>query len=195
MNYLAHAYLSFYNPEILVGNMIADMIRGKQTECFAEEIRRGIFLHRQIDRFTDEHAVVRKVKKVFNKSAGRYDGIFIDIVYDHFLSIDKLREPTEGWLDFSEWCYKQVDEYRSELPDDFYRMFVRMKDENWLYNYQNNWMIERSFNWITKRAIFLPDDTDVFTDFIENYQVLAESYNQFFPELERFVKNKIHTMK
>jgi len=29
MNFLAHAYLSFYNPPVLVGNMIADFVKGK----------------------------------------------------------------------------------------------------------------------------------------------------------------------
>lgn len=30
MNYLAHAYLSFDEPEILVGNMISDFVKGKK---------------------------------------------------------------------------------------------------------------------------------------------------------------------
>jgi acyl carrier protein phosphodiesterase len=30
MNYLAHAYLSFNDPEILVGNMISDFVKGKK---------------------------------------------------------------------------------------------------------------------------------------------------------------------
>lgn len=30
MNYLAHAYLSFNDPEILVGNLISDFVKGKK---------------------------------------------------------------------------------------------------------------------------------------------------------------------
>ena len=30
MNYLAHAYLSFGDPDILAGNMISDFVKGKK---------------------------------------------------------------------------------------------------------------------------------------------------------------------
>jgi hypothetical protein len=31
MNYLAHAYLSFNEPDILVGNLISDFVKGKNS--------------------------------------------------------------------------------------------------------------------------------------------------------------------
>jgi acyl carrier protein phosphodiesterase len=31
MNYLAHAYLSFGEPDILAGNMISDFVKGKKN--------------------------------------------------------------------------------------------------------------------------------------------------------------------
>ncbi len=30
MNYLAHAYLSFNDPDVLAGNMISDFVKGKK---------------------------------------------------------------------------------------------------------------------------------------------------------------------
>src|SRR5579875_2561759 len=43
MNFLAHAYLSFYNPPVLVGNMIADFVKGKKSlNRFPETIQAGI---------------------------------------------------------------------------------------------------------------------------------------------------------
>ena len=62
MNYLAHAYLSFNEPEILVGNMISDFVKGKKRFDFSENIQKGIMLHRNIDTFTDEHEVTKKAK-------------------------------------------------------------------------------------------------------------------------------------
>jgi acyl carrier protein phosphodiesterase len=35
MNYLAHAYLSFNEPEILTGNMISDFVKGKKKFEFS----------------------------------------------------------------------------------------------------------------------------------------------------------------
>ena len=190
MNYLAHAYLSFGNPALLAGNIIADFVKGKQIEKYPEELQQGIKLHREIDEFTDFHPIVKDTKKVFEKSAGRYSGSFLDIVYDHFLALDVLREPQEGWLDFSHECYRVMDKYTRILPEDFIRLYSYMKKENWLYNYRTQWLIKESFTRLTYRAKFLADNVDVYSDFEKNYFLLQDSYNEFFPELENAIKNK-----
>ena len=53
MNYLAHAYLSFNDQEILTGNMISDFVKGKKKFDYPSRIQAGINLHRLIDNFTD----------------------------------------------------------------------------------------------------------------------------------------------
>ena len=60
MNYLAHAYLSFNDPEILVGNMISDFVKGKKKFDYPLRIQAGIMLHRIIDEFTDGHPATRE---------------------------------------------------------------------------------------------------------------------------------------
>ena len=40
MNYLAHAYLSFNNTYILIGNMISDYIKVKQQYEYSPEIQK-----------------------------------------------------------------------------------------------------------------------------------------------------------
>ena len=53
MNYLAHIYLSGGDPEVTVGNFMADAVKGKDYQNYSEGIQRGIILHRAIDTFTD----------------------------------------------------------------------------------------------------------------------------------------------
>ena len=55
MNFLAHAYLSFNEPEIWVGNMISDFVKGQKKLEYPEGIQTGIQIHRNIDEFTDTH--------------------------------------------------------------------------------------------------------------------------------------------
>jgi len=59
MNYLAHAYLSFGNQDILTGNMISDFVKGKTKFDYPLTIQKGIYLHRQIDSFTDSHILTK----------------------------------------------------------------------------------------------------------------------------------------
>ena len=49
MNYLAHAYFSNEDEGLLVGNFMADHIRGNHFEHLNEEIKKGIYLHRAIE--------------------------------------------------------------------------------------------------------------------------------------------------
>ena len=65
MNFLAHAYLSFNHPDILVGNMISDFVKGSARFSYPEGVQKGIRIHRDIDRFTDFHPAVKEAKKHF----------------------------------------------------------------------------------------------------------------------------------
>lgn len=189
MNFLAHAFLSFGNPDILMGNMIADMIKGKQIELYPETIQEGIRIHRKIDTFTDEHPINRKTVDVFRKSAGKYASPFLDVSYDHFLAIDKLNTPEGGWHVFSERSYRQIEQYAEILPSRFCTMFMYMRNEDWFYNYRYKWMIERSFDRLKNRATYLDDNAKVFQDFELHYKEIEDAYKQFFPELKAYVES------
>lgn len=60
MNFLAHLYLSESNTNIMIGNFIADHIRGNRFTHLDPEIQQGIKLHREIDTFTDAHPITKK---------------------------------------------------------------------------------------------------------------------------------------
>lgn len=193
MNYLAHAYLSFNNPKILIGNMIADNIKGKQIDIFEEEIQRGIKFHREIDQFTDSNPLVKETKLIFRNSANRYDGAFLDIAFDHFLAQDLINEPKDGWLQFTRNCYSIIDSYLSILPPDFVRSYQYMKSENWLYNYRFLWLVRKNFLRFANHLQYLPHKyhPDIYFDFEQNYHTIKNTYNEFFPLLIEFAKDSL----
>ena len=94
LNFLAHLYLSGSNSKIMIGNFIADHIKGNQFTHLGPEIQQGIKLHQKIDTFTDTHEVTRRSKRRLHKRYGLFAGIVIDIFYDHYLA--------KNWNDYSE---------------------------------------------------------------------------------------------
>ena len=98
MNFLAHAYLSFGSPELLAGNMISDFVKGKKQFDYPAGIQKGIRLHRAIDSFTDEHPLVKEMKKPFAAHYGLYAGALVDVACDHLLGNDTTVFPSEGEL-------------------------------------------------------------------------------------------------
>lgn len=188
MNYLAHAYLSFNQPEILVGNMISDFVKGKKKYDYPSGIFQGIELHRAIDNFTDEHELTREAKKIFKPDYGLYSGPFVDIVFDHFLANDLSRFTNESLTSFTFDTYEVLDQYTEYQPQRFALMFPSMIRYNWLLNYQYEWGIERSFQGLAHRAKYLEESNKAFVLFLKYYSKFEHIYHDFFPELQEFAE-------
>lgn len=195
MNYLAHAFLSFNNPGILTGNMISDFVKGKKKFHYPLIVQKGIALHRMIDEFTDFHPATSTAKNFFRPHYRLYSGAFVDIVYDHFLALDK--EQFESYRDlqaFSQRIYSELDQEESFFPLSFQRLFPYMKTQNWLYEYRLKEGIRKSFGGLVHRAVYLNESDSAFKIFIGHYQELSDCYNVFFPELKEYALQKLHNL-
>ena len=187
MNYLAHAYLSFNEPEILTGNMISDFVKGKKKFEFSLTIQQGIALHRAIDQFTDFHPATQEAKSYFKKDYRLYSGAFVDVVYDHFLANDKNEFLNEMELAFfCQSTYINLQKNEAGLPEKFLQMLPYMKEQNWLFHYSSREGIEKSFGGLAKRAVYLSESAIAFSIFNEYYHELENCYQLFFPELKKF---------
>lgn len=191
MNYLAHAYLSFHDPELLVGNMISDYVKGKKKFDYAPGIQKGIDLHRLIDTFTDDHVITKRAKEVFRPHYRLYAGAFVDVVYDHYLATDPTIFSNESLSRFAEQTYTMLEPFTTVFPERFGFMFPYMKEQNWLYNYRERWGTEKSLHGVVRRSAYLTESATAFRLFEEQYEELKDCYETFFPELVAVVKKQI----
>lgn len=186
MNYLAHAWLSFHHPGILVGNMISDFVKGKKQYGYPEDIQKGIRLHRAIDTFTDSHEVTRRARQFFKPAVGLYAGAFVDVVYDHFLAKNAEVFVIQSLPQFASAVYAELNRHREYLPEKFARMLPYMEQQNWLYHYQFPDGIRKSFDGLARRASYLSDAAPAYGLFMENYTALEKAFDAFFPEVSAF---------
>jgi acyl carrier protein phosphodiesterase len=194
MNYLAHAYLSFKDQRILVGNMISDFVKGKKKFDYDDIIQKGIMLHRAIDEFTDRHETTRQSKVFFRPAYGLYSGAFVDVAYDHFLATDS-REFTEGsLLTFSLDTYSQLSAYEQVFPEKFKIQFYHMRSGNWLFNYRLRNSMYRSFAGLVNRSAYMHEHQTAYTIFEQHYEELRNIYQVFFPELKNFAMQKMRQL-
>ena len=195
MNYLAHAYLSFNQPQILVGNMISDFVKGKTKFNYLPGIQKGIILHRAIDEFTDNHPATKSAKEFFRPAYRLYSGAFVDVVYDHFLALDTNEFPNSLSLkNFSLQVYQTLEQNFSYLPLRFQNFFPYMQQHNWLFNYQYKTGIEKSFGGLVYRAKYINEYSTAFTVFNKEYKILQECYSAFFPDLKQFASHTLHNL-
>ena len=192
MNYLAHAYLSFRQPSLLVGNMISDFVKGKKQYDYPLAIQKGIRLHRAIDTFTDAHKSTRIIKQLFKSAVGPYAPAFADVVYDYYLANDPQQLSEAEWKIFAEEVYQTLETNHHYLPERFARMLPYMREQNWLYHYRTRWGIEQSFGGIRRRASYLIETSDPFVLFQQEDAALQAAYDQFFPDIYTFCKDWLH---
>ena len=195
MNYLAHAWLSFHQPEILLGNMISDFIKGKQQFIYPGRVQKGIRLHRAIDTFTDAHPVTQELKAYFRPQYRLYSGAFGDIVYDHFLANDRNEFETEKNLEeFTLKTYQSLEDNFLLLPIPFKNMFHYMKSQDWLYHYRLREGINKSFGGLVRRAAYLTESEVAFEIFNRDYEAMRTCYNRFFPALKVFASGQFELL-
>jgi acyl carrier protein phosphodiesterase len=190
VNYLAHAYLSFGEPQILTGNLISDFVKGKKKYEYPPRILGGINLHRLIDEFTDTHAVNKKTAVIFKPAYGLYASAFLDVVYDHFLARQLNQNGEHEFERFTHDVYTQIEKFIDILPLAFNNIFPYMKQQNWLFNYQYSRGVEKSMAGLTHRAAYISDSGPAFELFQRHYDDFKEAYETFFPELQTFSLEK-----
>lgn len=195
MNFLAHAFLSFNDPDILTGNMISDFVKGKRKFDYPVAIQNGIYLHRQIDNFTDFHPATARAKEFFRPHYRLYSGAFIDIVYDHFLAADHKQFNQNNPLEnFTQTTYFLLEKNALYFPDHFKKIFPYMRSQNWLYEYRWKEGIRKSFAGLAHRALYLNESDVAFEVFNTYHNALKNCYDSFFPELKSYTLSILNNL-
>lgn len=190
MNFLAHLYLSKDHKNILIGNFISDAVKGNKYLNYPSEIKAGILLHREIDHFTDTHPIVRKSMHRLDPRYRHYDGVIIDILYDHFLA--------KNWSNYSEIplevyaenVYAFLNENIETFPEELQKLLPSMIQYNWLVNYASLEGIERVLIGMNKRTKGISKMNLAIEDLKTNYSELEEDFTSYFKELEAFTDEK-----
>ncbi len=183
MNHLAHCFLSFGNEDLLVGNFSGDFVKGHAWENYPAQIQTGLLLHRAIDAFTDEHALVRSNMARLRPYAGRYSGPVHDILADHLLARHWAMHAEESFEAFAEKTYRSLERRIADMPPVLQERTPYMVADRFLHKYQHRAGLEWVFQRFAKR---LPPDFDPMAlvgYFFDNVEVFSADFDLFFPEL------------
>jgi len=188
MNFLAHIYLSGESEDILLGNFIADMVKGKQVENFHQGIVDGFILHRKIDTFTDTHPIIEQSKIRLRNRYRLYAGVVVDMYFDHFLS--------KYWSDYSKHSLTRfVKQSYNILLKNYFLLPMRAKNvlpymvaANWLVNYSDLDRLQGHFEGIAQLTIFKSGMENAVEDLVKYYDEFENEFRAFFPELAAYVE-------
>lgn len=184
MNFLAHLYLSGGDEEVLVGNFIADFVKGRLTEASGSEgIVKGIWLHRRIDHFTDTHEIVRQSKLRLRPVYHKYAGVITDMFYDHFLAVNWLAYSNVPLPEFARQTYETLERNRNWLPAGMERLLYYMAQQNWLVAYARIEGIDRALQGMARRTSFESGMEHATKALRRDYEPFQHEFKLFFPHL------------
>ena len=183
MNFLGHLYLSGDNEDIITGNFIADHVKGNGIHKYNNTIRDGIYLHREIDKFTDSHPQFILSKNRLVPNYRKYAGVIVDMYYDHFLSAFWKKYSNESIEKFTRRMYKILLKRFLILPPKTKRILPFMAKDNWLIGYGKPEGLRRALSGMAYRTPFDSGMEKAVNDLHENYHLFKQEFETFFPEI------------
>ena len=195
MNYLAHAYLSFGDPKVLIGNFIGDFVRGDIESAYERDIVIGIKLHWEIDKYTDNHPVVKEAQSILRPEYGRYSTVITDMYFDYFLGRYWKNYSHIPIEEFAEKVYANIEEHKEILPEKFLMTFGYMKYYNWLTGYGDLDGIRRALTGMSKRTKFdsKMETAHIFLD--QHHEYLKLHFGDFFEDVVSFSKKTLADLR
>jgi acyl carrier protein phosphodiesterase len=190
VNWLAHAFLSTTDIEFRLGNLFADMIRGRDRAAMSAPFLEGVRHHQAIDAFTDTHRLVFQSRGRIGRRFGHANGILIDIFYDHFLAVDWERYSDEPLSAFTSRVYDEMRAGMHAFPEDAQQAMDQIAKDDRLGIYRQLDGIEDSLRRVSRRlARRIGRDLGLergIEELVDNFDGLHEDFAEFFPELQRY---------
>lgn len=190
MNFLAHLFLSGDSPELLVGNLMGDFVKGRLAGRFPPGIRAGIELHRRIDSFAHGNGDFIAGKRRIDPSFGHYRGILVDLFYDHFLALDWDDYRDEPLPRFLARAGRILEDHREVLPERLQRILPAMLCD-WIPSYRLIEGIGEVLGRMSGR-IGRPNPLPAGVEELRrNYGALRDDFRRFLPEARRYAEEEI----
>lgn len=163
---------------------MADHLKGAERHLPQPEgIRKGIALHRHIDQFTDNHAVVAQSKVRVREQFGKYAPVIVDVFYDHFLAARWESYHHESLATFSQNAYRLLQAHEHRLPQGARHMLPYMVRYDWLNGYAVLPGLQRVMEGMSRRSRFA-SGMEKAPDFLqEHYEAFGTEFELFFPQL------------
>jgi acyl carrier protein phosphodiesterase len=188
MNHFAHLVLSQPTIESTVGNLLGDFARGVDTRALSAPIMAGLLNHRAVDRFTDSHPLVQRMKSVFSPQRRRFAGIALDIYFDHLLinHWDQFERRHQSQLVTG--FYRRMHQGQALMPgEDMRRITRRMVSYDWFGSYRDIDSIAEAMDRVAARIRFSNRFADAIEDIERNQEMIRDGFFHFYPQLQAHI--------
>lgn len=197
MNFLAHLYLSENKTESIVGNFIADHVKGNTIDLYNDDIKSGIRFHRSVDSFTDHNTTTHEAIIHLRPYYRKYAGVVLDMYYDHFLASGWDQWSSEPLTDFSIRMFDVLKSSGHLMPLRSQRLLAYLAENDMLVKYKDLDGLKLALTGISKRTTFISNIETAAEHLNDHYSYYSDSFNHFFPQLVEYrrITNQVSALK
>jgi acyl carrier protein phosphodiesterase len=191
VNFLAHMHLAGPDADAVVGNVIADLIRGPDLSALPPAVQAGVRVHRRVDGFTDSHPVVQRSIGRISAKWGWFSGIILDITYDHYLATEWADYCAEPYAEFCARMYDTLEAAKPLVNDEGKFFLTKFRESDRLARYATVGGLAETLELVSRRvAARIPKRAlplhEAMPDLLAADAELRADFRAFYPELVRF---------
>lgn len=185
MNYVAHQVLSFDDPNLQLGNLLGEVVKGNQHQKYSPNLQQGILLHRHIDTFTDAHPIVKESSALLHADQGKFSPIVIDVVFDYFLIQHWENFVAQPFESFKQNCYQLFRNSEQTFPPKLQYIVHHLLLHDWFENYASLEGVALTLHNIGKRTKFENHLDNTLPILRQHLSALENNFLAFYPQLEQ----------
>ncbi|MCU4674174.1 ACP phosphodiesterase [Catenovulum sp. 2E275] len=183
MNYLAHLYLAKPNADSYFGNLLGDFRKGVDITPLPNTVLYGLKNHYFVDKFTDNHPLIKQAKRLFSKEKQRFAGIAVDVLFDYFLIKHWDSFSDMSFAEFKQQSYARLTSRIAHMPYRMQTVSRQIIQHDWFGSYAELEGIGVALDNIARRIRFQNQFNNSLQDIQVHYTEFEHLFLAFFPQL------------
>ena len=155
--------------------MMGDFLDDPKVPGWNSEMKKGLAMHRHIDRYTDSHPCIREIRILFFPHIRHYSGVIADVLLDHYLGKHWHLFHNQELVPFCKQFHLELQLKEKAFTPSFQQVYGTMKTQAWLEKYS---------------------DKSYMAETIRRFQMRRPNFNQAKQTIELWLKHylKIETL-
>nr|WP_275447039.1 acyl carrier protein phosphodiesterase [Pseudoalteromonas sp. Of7M-16] len=182
-------YLAKKNADSYYGNLLGDFQRGIDTRSLPATVQNGLANHILVDKFTDQHTLVKQSQTLFSTKRRRFSGIALDVFYDHLLIKNWNEFSALPFETFKTQSYSLLEQRLPTMHQSMQQVVEKLITGDWFSSYQTLDGTIRAIDNIANRVRFKNEFKGIGEELTQHYDELEQLFLLYFPELINHVAN------
>ncbi len=169
---------------------MGDFVHNRELPLYPPAVQAGVRLHRLLDTFTDNHAVVRQAMRLLYPAHGKYAAVLIDLFFDYLLARHWAEFGPESLRAFVDHQYDFLAARQELMPKRLQERLPRMIADDWLMSYTTLEGLDRALGYLQRR-VSQPEQLEGATGSLQAHlEQLDRHFRRFFPEAQAYARRQ-----